>query len=186
MSNQSKLIACEIIHKGSVITLNKERVILPNQAVSDLDIVHHPGGAAVVAVNQENKVCLLKQYRHAVQDWLWEIPAGKLEADETPFVTASRELKEEAGCIAEHWQDLGITFPSPGVLTERIYLYLATDIGVTGPCHEAHEVIEVHWVKFEEAKCWAQQGKIVDAKTIVAICRAEEELFKRAQQKSHE
>ena len=186
MSDQSRLIACETIHKGKVITLNKEHVILPNLTQCVLEIAHHPGGAAVVAIDQDNKICLLKQYRHAVQDWLWEIPAGKLESEEAPLVTATRELKEEAGCVAEHWQDLGLTFPSPGVLTERIYLYLATGINVKDVCHEAHEVIEVHWVGFDEAKRWAQQGKIVDAKTIVAIYRAEEKLFKRSRQETHE
>ena len=160
------------IYQGRVITLNEERVKLPNDVTCNLEIVRHPGGAAVVAINENNQVCLLKQYRHAADDWLWELPAGKLESEEPADVTAIRELREEAGVIASHWQGLGKIITSPGVLTEIIYLYLARGLELVAQEIEEEEVIESHWVNYEDALAWIRQGKIEDAKTIIGIYKA--------------
>ena len=160
------------IYQGRVITLNEERVKLPNDVICNLEIVRHPGGAAVVAINENKQVCLLKQYRHAAGGWLWELPAGKLESEEPAEKTAIRELREEAGVIASQWQDLGKIVTSPGVLTEIIYLYLARDLEFVAQEIEEDEVIESHWVNYEEALAWVQQGKIEDAKTIIGLYKA--------------
>ncbi len=95
------------VFRGRVITVNVETVRLPNGHVDDLEIIHHPGGAAVVAIDDEQRVCLLRQYRHAIGGWIWELPAGKLEPAEPPLDTARRELIEEAGAAAEDWVSLG-------------------------------------------------------------------------------
>jgi ADP-ribose pyrophosphatase len=140
--------------------------------VADLEIVHHPGGAAVVALDAENRVCLLRQYRHAAGGWLWELPAGKLDNAEAPLLCAQRELEEEAGLRDADWQSLGKIVSSPGVFTEVIHLYLARTLTAVPTRMEEHEVIEVHWLPWAEALRMAQAGEIEDAKTLAGLLRA--------------
>ena len=116
--------------RGRVITVTVDDVILPNGHRAQLELVHHPGGAAAVAIDEQERVCLLRQYRHAAGGWLWELPAGKLEPDEPPQQTARRELMEEAGVSARHWESLGRYFSSPGVFGEVLHLYLATGLEI--------------------------------------------------------
>jgi ADP-ribose pyrophosphatase len=158
--------------RGRVITVTVDDVILPNGHHAQLELVHHPGGAAVVAIDAQDRVCLLRQYRHAAGDWIWELPAGKLEPDEPPLVTAQRELIEEAGVCGEEWVSLGKLLSSPGVFNEVLHLYLATGLEPAAAQLEASEVIEVHWVAFEQACLWALDGTIADAKTAMGLLRA--------------
>lgn len=161
------------IYTGRIIELGIERVTLPNGHCFDLEMVHHPGGAAVVALDTEDRVCLLRQYRHAAGGWLWEIPAGKLERGEPPARTADRELHEEAGLKAREWRELGTIFSSPGVFTERIHLYLARGLTQEHSATEDHEVIEIHWLALSAAVGWALDGTIADAKSVIGLLRAQ-------------
>lgn len=160
------------VFAGRVIQVNVERVRLPNDAVADLEIVHHPGGAAVVAVDDEKRVCLLRQYRHAASGWVWELPAGKIDNREPPLETAQRELEEEAGVAAAEWRSLGDYLSSPGVFTEVIHLFLATRLTALGIRPEAHEVFEVHWLPLDVAARMARDGELRDGKSLVGIFRA--------------
>jgi ADP-ribose pyrophosphatase len=157
---------------GRVITVTQEKVQLPNGRIADYEIVHHPGGAAVVALDEHNRVCLLRQYRPAAGDWVWELPAGRLEPGEPPAVTAQRELVEEAGREAGDWQELGLMLSSPGVFDERIHLYLAQQLRSVPDHHEPYEVLEAHWVMLPEALERAMNGAIIDSKTVVGLLRA--------------
>ena len=157
------------IYRGKIIQLNLETVALPNGKDIELEIVHHPGGVAVLAEDGAGRVCLIRQYRHAAGGWLWEIPAGKLEAGEAPEVTAQRELLEEAGVEAGYWHKLGHTVTSPGMLTEVIHLYHAMDLIHKTHAHEDEELIEIHWFTHEEVDAMVQQGFIIDAKTLVGL-----------------
>jgi 8-oxo-dGTP pyrophosphatase MutT (NUDIX family) len=159
-------------YRGRVITVTTDEVVLPNGHRALLEVVHHPGGAAVVAIDSSRRVCLLRQYRYVAGGWLWELPAGKLEPNEPPLVTAQRELVEEAGVSARNWESLGEVFSSPGVFAEVLHLFYATGIEADSAAHENAEVIEVHWVPFEEAHQWAIDGTIRDAKTVIALARA--------------
>ena len=161
------------IYQGKIIDLNIESVQLPNGRRFDLEIVHHPGGAATVALDEKHNICLLRQYRHAAGGWLWELPAGKLDAPEPPLQTAQRELQEEAGLTAEHWQSLGPMVSSPGVFTEVIHLFLARELGKVDPQTEEEEYLEVHWMPFSTAVVWAAAERIIDAKTVIGIYRAQ-------------
>ena len=158
-------------YRGRVVDVDVERVTLPNGHVAELELVHHPGGAAVVALDDADRVCMLRQYRHAVEGWLWELPAGKLEPDEPPMETARRELLEEAGVTAATWTRLGEVVSSPGVFTEVIHLFAARGLTFGAADTGDHEVLEVHWVGLDEALAWARDGTIRDAKTLVGLCR---------------
>ena len=157
--------------RGRVITVTVDDVILPNGHRTQLELVHHPGGAAVVAIDAQERVCLLRQYRHAAGGWLWELPAGKLEPDEPPLVTAQRELVEEAGVSARHWASLGQVFSSPGVFGEVLHLFLATGLEPAAAAPEPSEVFEVHWKPLDEAFAWAMDGTIQDGKTALGLLR---------------
>ena len=104
------------VYRGRLIELGLETAVLPNGATIELEIVRHPGGAVVLALDEADRVCLLRQYRHVVGDWIWELPAGVIEAGEDPLETAQRELREEAGLVAAQWRELGTMLPSPGFI----------------------------------------------------------------------
>lgn len=158
-------------YRGRVVTVNVETVELPNGKVADFEVIHHPGGAAVVAIDAQGRVCLLRQYRPAVRDWVWELPAGRLEPGEPPMETARRELVEEAGRTAARWRDLGSILSSPGVFAEVLHLYLAEDLTEVPDHREEYELFEVHWIDFAEARARALDGRIRDGKTVVALLR---------------
>jgi 8-oxo-dGTP pyrophosphatase MutT (NUDIX family) len=161
------------IYRGKIVDLGLEALELPNGESVELEIVRHPGGAAAVALDDQDRVCLLRQYRHATGGWLWELPAGKLEPGETAFGTAQRELVEEAGVEADEWTELGPMHSSPGILTELIQLYLACNLRPAAQSHETHEIIEIHWIGRTQALHWCLDGTITDAKTLVGLFRAE-------------
>jgi ADP-ribose pyrophosphatase len=160
------------VYSGRVITVNVETVRLPNGHVAELEIIHHPGGAAIVAIDATLRVCLIRQYRHAAGGWVWELPAGKLEPGEPPLATAQRELTEESGTSAQTWQSLGLYVSSPGVFTETVHLFMARGLISAKMSHEAGEVIEVHWVPLEDACARALHGDINDGKTALGLLRA--------------
>lgn len=157
------------IYRGKIIQLNLENVQLPNGKDVELEIVHHPGGVAVVAEDATGQLCLIRQYRHAIGGWLWEFPAGKREPGEAPDMTVKRELQEEAGVEAAHWEYLGNLVPSPGMLTEVVHVYHARDLKHTGHAHEDAEVIEIHWLPLAQIEEMVRQGQIVDAKTLIGL-----------------
>jgi ADP-ribose pyrophosphatase len=174
------ILSIKPVFTGRVIQVNVERVQLPNNNIADLEIIHHPGGAAVVAIDDNTNVCLLRQFRHAANGYLWELPAGKIDNKEPPLNTATRELTEEAGVIAKHWESLGDYVSSPGVFTEVVHLYLATALHSAASGHEEHEVIEVHWKPLDEVVRMAEQGEIRDGKSLVGIFRANARVASRS------
>jgi 8-oxo-dGTP pyrophosphatase MutT (NUDIX family) len=161
---------------GRVIRVTTDDVVLPNGHRTLLEVVHHPGGAAAVAIAADERVCLLRQYRYVADGWLWELPAGKLEPNEPPQETARRELAEEAGVSAQNWQALGVVLSSPGVFSERLHLFLATGLDSVPSAQEPSELIEVHWVAFATACQWALDGTITDCKTALGLLRARQAL----------
>jgi 8-oxo-dGTP pyrophosphatase MutT (NUDIX family) len=166
------MVEVKHVFTGRVIEVNIERVELPNGSVAELEIIRHPGGAAVVALDDDNRICLLRQFRHAVDGWIWELPAGKIDNREPPLDTARRELEEEAGMAAASWRPLGDYVSSPGVFTEVVHLYLATGLTPLPQRPEEHEVFEVHWLPFTDVLRMAASGELRDGKSLVGVYRA--------------
>lgn len=161
------------IFRGRIITVRQDEVTLPNGGRATLDIVHHPGAAAVVAVDAEGAVVLLRQYRHAAGGFIWEVPAGTLGAGEAPAVCARRELEEETGLVAARWMPLGSIVTTPGFCDERIHLFLARELRETAAALEADEVLTVSRVPLARALAMVVRGEIEDAKSIAALYRAQ-------------
>jgi 8-oxo-dGTP pyrophosphatase MutT (NUDIX family) len=162
------------VFTGRVIELNVERVQLPNGAIAELEIVKHPGGAAIVAIDERQRICLLRQFRYAAGGWIWELPGGKIDNREPPLDTARRELEEEAGMQAASWRPLGDYLTSPGVFTEVVHLFLAAQLTPLPQRPEEHEVLEVHWLPFRDVLQMAGSGELRDGKSIVGVYRAAE------------
>ncbi|GMR19792.1 MAG: NUDIX domain-containing protein [Gammaproteobacteria bacterium] len=159
----------EIKYRGRIIDVTLDEVELPNGERCTLDVVHHPGGSAIVALDADHRVCLLRQYRHVARDWLWELPAGKRDHNENPLATAKRELKEETGCEAASWEMLGKIWSSPGVFNEEITLYIAKNLDYSCTGHEMGEVMEVHWFSLQQVREMVHAHAITDAKTLIGL-----------------
>jgi ADP-ribose pyrophosphatase len=166
-------IASHPIHRGRIIEVSTERLLYANGREYDLDYVRHPGAAAVVALDAAGRVCVVRQYRHGILDFLWEIPAGKLDAGEAPQICAVRELAEETGVTAQRWTSLGQYLPAPGIFTEVIHLYLARDLSVGAATPDSDEDLEIDWVAFGDAAAKVQCGEWNDGKTAMALWRAQ-------------
>jgi 8-oxo-dGTP pyrophosphatase MutT (NUDIX family) len=170
------VVASNPAHRGRVIEVSTERLRYSNGREYDIDYVRHPGAAAVVAVDGANRVCLVRQYRHGIQDFLWEIPAGKLDRGEQPEVCAVRELREETGVTANRWTSLGLYIPAPGIFTELIHLYLARELDVGASSPDADEELELEWLPLDEAIGHVLKGDWNDGKTAMALWRAQYQL----------
>jgi len=173
MEANATLLNQRTVFRGRVITVNVETVRLPNAHVEDLEIIHHPGGAAIAALDAEQRVCLIRQFRHAAGGWIWELPAGKLEPAEPALATAQRELREETGTDGTDWVSLGDYVSSPGVFTETVKLFMVRGLRAAKMQHEASELIEVHWIPLAEACRRALDGELNDGKTALGLLRAQ-------------
>jgi len=167
------LISSKPLHRGRIIEVSTEVLRYSNGREHELELVRHPGAAAVVAMDGSNRACVVRQYRHGVEDLLWEIPAGKLDPGEAPFDCAVRELAEETGVKARTWTPMGLYFPAPGIFTEVIHLYLARELDVGAASPDADEELELDWVPLDEALGRVLRGEWNDGKTALALMRAQ-------------
>jgi len=161
-----------VIHKGRTFSFVKENVTLDNGVTVDLEVVRHPGASAMVPFIKEDTLILIKQYRHAVGRFIWEIPAGTLNPNEPALICAQRELIEETGYAANEWEKLGEITPVPGYSDERVHLFLAKDLEPAEQNLDKDEVLDVHEVKFQEALTMIERGDIQDGKTICGLFMA--------------
>jgi ADP-ribose pyrophosphatase len=159
------------IFDGKIVHLSVDRVQLPNGNVCDLEMIRHPGAAAVVPVDEAGNVLLVRQYRYAAAGWLYEVPAGKLDAEEPPEVCAAREVEEETGFKAGRLTEMGWIWTTPGFTDERIWLYLATELEASQQSLQADEVLSVERMPLTEAVNLASRGEIRDAKSVCALLR---------------
>jgi len=166
---RAKTLESVTLHKGRVFRLVREKVALENGIAVDLDIVRHPGAAAMVPLTENRTLLMIRQYRHAVGGFIWEIPAGTLDPEETPLACAKRELVEEIGYSADTWHKLGEITPVPGYSDERIHIYCAMDLSPATQHLDRDEILNVHEVGFEDAVKMAERGEIRDAKTLSGL-----------------
>ncbi len=110
------------IYQGKILDFGLEKVQLENGKSSNMEIVRHPGGAGILAIDERDYVCLLRHYRYSVKDWIWEIPAGLIDRNEEPLNTAKRELREKAGLVAKEWKSFGFILPTPGFCNQNFFV----------------------------------------------------------------
>lgn len=164
------------VYRGRIVHLRLEDVDLPNGEHITLEVVRHPGAAAVVAVDAERHVVLVHQFRHAAGGFIWEIPAGVLEPGEDPRECARRELEEETGLSAGEVEPLGSVLTAPGFCDERIQLFLATKLSATAQRLNRDEVLTVSRVPLAEAMRMVARGDICDAKSVAGLHHASSRL----------
>ena len=157
------------IYQGRVVTLNVDTVRLPNGHTIDLEVIRHPGASAVVPMKEDGTVVLIRQFRHAANGIIYEIPAGKLHPKEDPLDCAARELEEEIGYKAGRFELLSSIFTAPGFADEVIHVYVATALTRGTQNLDQDEVLEVVEIPLREAIAKIEDGTIRDAKTIVGL-----------------
>lgn len=156
------------IYQGKIINVRCDDAVLPNGKACKREIVEHPGGASILCV-KDGKVLLVKQYRYAYQEEIYEIPAGKLNAGEDPALTAARELKEETGMEAKEIKHLFTLYPTPGYTNELLRIYYAIEPKEGEAQLDEGEFLNVEWMPIDEVLAKIESGEISDAKTIVAV-----------------
>ena len=170
---ESEVLSSETVYSGRIVTLSVEKVRLPNDRTVSLEIVRHPGAAAVVPIDDQGRVILVRQYRHATGSWLLEVPAGKLDhPGESPEDCARREVEEETGFRAGEMTSLGWIWVTPGYSYEKIWLYLARRLTPVPASLQPDEVLTVEPLPLDDAVRRAASGEIVDAKSVCALLRA--------------
>ena len=171
-----KKLTSEVLFEGRVITLTKDTALLENGKTATREVVHHHGGACIVPYFEDGTICMVRQFRYAMQQELWELPAGKLNRGEDPLPAGMRELKEETGATAAHYESLGQLYPSPGYCGEIIHLYLATGLSFGDMCPDDDEFLEVERIPLQQAVNMVLSGEIKDAKTAIAILKLKERI----------
>ncbi len=160
-------------YRGRIVALSVDTVRLQDGQAAVREVVHHPGGVAIVAVDAGGAVWLVRQYRHAAGALLWEIPAGTREPGEAPEATARRELAEETGQVACSWDALGAVYLAPGYSSELLHLYRATGLGPAGGSHpDADELLEARAFSRPELAALHAAGELRDAKTVAGLALA--------------
>lgn len=168
------LLRAERRYSGRIISLDVDTVGFPDGSQGELEMIRHPGAAAVVPFlddpqSRDPRVLLVHQFRHAADGWLWEVPAGTLRPGEDPDACARRELSEEAGVEAGRLVRLTTVFTTPGFTDEQIHLYLATDLTPMALAHDQDEFITVHEKRWSEVGTMIRTGKIRDAKSLCTL-----------------
>src|SRR5690348_6390706 len=168
------LLSSRRAYSGRVLDLDVDTVRFPDGSVGELEVIRHPGASAVVPFADDPRspdptVLLIRQFRHATERYVWEIPAGRLEPGEAPEACARRELEEEAGVTAGDLRRLTTIYTTPGFTDERIHLFLASSLGEGTERREVDEFLEVHRMPWSRVLRLIEQGEIEDGKTLVAL-----------------
>lgn len=165
-------VAQEMQYEGIIVNVRRDKARLHNGVIADREVVEHPGGVAIFAIDEQEQVIMVRQYRYPMGEEILELPAGKLEPGEEPKRCALRELQEETGVLPGSVQALGFSYSSPGIFAEKIHLFLAQDLkaGIASP--DEDEFLDVVRVPLDRLLSMIAEDQIVDAKTIVGTMKA--------------
>lgn len=168
------LVSSERLYSGRIINLDRDTVRFPDGSTGPLEMIRHPGASAVVPFVDEPRgadprIYLIRQFRHAADTFIWEIPAGRLDPGETAATCAHRELEEEIGMTADVLARLTTIYTTPGFTDERIHLFMAHELRKGTHHHETDEFMEVQTRRWSEVMNMIRSGEIVDAKTLAAL-----------------
>lgn len=172
MDFEEKTLSTQTVYEGKVVKVIKDDVEVFGGHKSFREVVIHNGGVVVVALKDDHTILLVKQYRYPLKEVVYELPAGKLEIGENPDEACKRELEEETGYRAKTWKSLGYINTTPGICTEKLYLYLAKDLEFVGEHPDEGEIIKCFEFSVNEVVNKIQNGEINDAKTICCLYRA--------------
>ncbi len=173
MTFEEKTLSSELIYSGRIINLRKDKVSTLN-GTSSREIVEHNGGAVLIAITEDNKMVMVRQYRKPARRVMFEAPAGKIDPNEAPETTALRELKEETGYTAGSIEYVCRFFPSVGYSEEVLYLYYCKDLVKGETAFDGGEALDIEEHGIDELFNMVMRGEIEDAKTIIAIMYAKE------------
>ncbi len=172
MNFEEKTLDSKVVYEGKVVTVLRDDVEVADGHKSFREVVLHSGGVVIVALKNEDTILLVKQYRYPLKRVNLELPAGKLEIGEDPDEACKRELEEETGYRAKSWKSLGFINTTPGICTEKLYLYLAKDLEFVGEHPDEGEILKTFEYKLNDIFSMINNGEINDAKTICALTRA--------------
>jgi ADP-ribose pyrophosphatase len=170
----AELLSSEVVFKGSLFRVLHDKIVEPSGKHNERDIIRHNGSVVILAIDSSKSkknpwIVIERQYRHAANQYLWELPAGKLEAGEDPLAGAQRELAEETGYSAKKWKPLVEYYASPGFLGESMKVFVAEGL-IAGDAHpEADEEIDFRLVKFSDVLKMIEKGAIKDGKTLTSV-----------------
>ena len=166
---KGRKLASKRIYDGRVLALDVDEVEEPGGVRVVREVVRQRGSVAALAVHDDGQVVLIRQYRYPVDEAVWEVPAGRLDAGETPLEAARRELEEEVGLRAAHLEPMSVFYTTPGFCDERMYLFRATGLTPVPPRPEADERIEALTLSLEAARSMMTRGEVREGKTLVAL-----------------
>ena len=172
MNLEEKTLEKNTLFSGRIINLRRDTALLPNGATATREVVEHPGGVCVAALDDNDNLLMVKQFRYPYMEVVLEVPAGKRDRDgEAPLECGKRELKEETGATAEHYVSLGELYPSPGYCDEIIHLFAAKGLTFGETCPDEDEFVAVEKIPLKTAAEMVLNGEIKDAKTQVCILK---------------
>ena len=171
MELREQMVSSQTVFEGKIITVKLDKALLPNGAQASREVVEHPGGVCILALQEDGTVPLVRQFRYPLGDVMLELPAGKLEYGEQPRPAAIRELGEEVGLEPGRLTNLGFLYVSPGFCTERLYLYLAQDVKQVPVHPDEDEFLDIVHLPFGELVDMVMSGQITDGKTVAAVLK---------------
>ena len=172
MELREEMVSQKTVYEGVIVNVRMDKAKLLDGRITNREVVEHPGGVAVFAMDQEDKVIMVRQFRYPMGEVVLELPAGKLEPGEDPRDSGLRELEEETGLQPQTFLSMGYSYSSPGILAEKIHLYFAKDL-VQGPVHpDDGEFLEVVRIPYDQLMDMVAQGEIKDGKTLAGILKA--------------
>lgn len=166
---RARIISSKTLFHGRVFDVRRDTVIEPGGVRATRDVVVHNGSIVVLPVFDDGRLLLIRQYRHSVGGYLWELVAGRIEPGERPLPGAKRELLEETGYSARRWQKILDLFPTPGFVSERMVIYVARELRAGEAHPEDDERITVSAFAPRQIENWIRDGKLRDAKSVAAI-----------------